>query len=46
MAEKDVMMEPLDDDALEDVAGGAEQPSCGDGCGDGGCKADDKLQAV
>ncbi len=31
----EVVMEPLSEDELEDVAGG--QASCGDGCGDGGC---------
>ncbi len=36
MSEKDIVMEPLDDEDLESVAGGAVAPSCGDGCGDGG----------
>ncbi len=35
MAEE--IMEPLSEDELEDVAGGATAPSCGNGCGNGGC---------
>ncbi len=39
MAEE--IMEALSEDELEDVAGGAlakVAPSCGDGCGNGGCE--------
>ncbi len=45
MSEKDIMMEPLDDEDLESVAGGAEETSCGDGCGDGGVSSTADLSA-
>ncbi len=36
MSEKDVIVEPLDDEDLEDVAGGLFDKNCSGGCADGG----------